>query len=132
MKFAQKLKAVQGVYSQYVCYRTLKKFINDIEKQEHTGGYQKAEIHPSQLWSFDSTTKTSIASLSQSEIAFIKNLEHEVVRVKKLYSSKSTQLRDQLTDVFRRLYGGFALDLIEQDIDAIAKGLTKIEAIINI
>jgi len=61
MKFAHSLRAVQGVYSQFVIYKTLKQLINKIEEAK---GFAESRIdegiYASQLWYFDSTDKVKI------------------------------------------------------------------------
>jgi hypothetical protein len=123
MKFAQSLRKVTGIYSQYVCYKTLKKLINAIERQERDPEQKPvAKVTARELWWFDFTIKTSVSQVLDEEIAFVRTLEMEINRIARLYSSKTGELRDMLTEVFRRIFGRFSLENIVKDIDLIAKG----------
>ena len=63
MRFAKSLKGVDGIYSQYVIYKTLKKFINLIEKEGVDGNNIEAEVYANELWVFDSTEKTTLGTI---------------------------------------------------------------------
>jgi len=126
MKFAKELEKVKGIYSQYVCYKTLKKLIHEIEKADKTES-SEPQLYASELWSFEPTSKTALDRNSPEELSFIQNLENEVNRVKRIFLAKLNELRDALSDVFRRIHGRFSLELINTDIDLIAVDLVSLE-----
>jgi len=143
MRFAQQLKNVQGIYSQYVVYKTLKQLINIIEEQQKeeskkekkTSTVLNREVFAKELWTFESSFEGKVQNIvnrfSDEEINFIRNLEEEIDRVKRIHSSKMQEFSDMLTDVFRRLVGGISLEQIIHDIDRIAIELVALEAFIR-
>eukprot|EP01114_Cavostelium_apophysatum_P015378 TRINITY_DN4169_c0_g1_i1.p1 TRINITY_DN4169_c0_g1~~TRINITY_DN4169_c0_g1_i1.p1 ORF type:complete len:790 (-),score=213.02 TRINITY_DN4169_c0_g1_i1:26-2395(-) len=144
MKFAQSLRNVQGAYSQYVVYKTLKKFIKQIEvsreeqkanqKEEFGGSFSLNEgdgdVYATQLWWFDSTDKATVYSsgkMSPTERLFVQTLESEINRVSRLHTAKMNELKDLLADVFRRINGGFDLDSLYTDLEGISKELVNLD-----
>ncbi len=88
MKFAHRLKHVQGIYSQYVVYKTLKQLINKIEEQQKTldnnnnnrteETTERKELFARDLWNYESSFQAKIKGIinqfGQEEINFIRYL----------------------------------------------------------
>lgn len=131
MKFAHRLRGVQGVYSQFVIYKTLKQLINKIEEAKgHAESQIDEGIYASQLWYFDSTDKAAYyanGKLSHQQIKFLSLLENEIARVKRIHHSKLQELKYLLTDVFGKLMGSFSQESLVEEVDSIANELIKLE-----
>lgn len=143
MKFAQKLRSTTGIYSQYVCYKTLKKLIKQIEtnvaapdttEKKKKKDPSEIEVYASQLWWFDSTDKASVYAAETTSphiVMFIHTLENEISRVNRLFTYKMHEMKDLLSDVYGRINGGFELGSIYNDIDNIAKELVRIDKFVR-
>jgi SPX domain protein involved in polyphosphate accumulation/uncharacterized membrane protein YidH (DUF202 family) len=127
MKFGLTLQNTSGVYSQFETYKTLKKFISNLSKSPKAGTEdQSSQIFASQLWWFDESS-FNLPSLPAEEMLFIRHLDAEIKRVRRLHESKSQELKDLLTNVFRRIHGKFSMETLRSDLDIIADELVKLE-----
>jgi len=124
MKFGLTLQNTTGVYSQFETYKTLKKLISVVAKSPVEG--KSSQIFASQLWWFDESN-FNLPSLPVEEMYFIRNLDAEIKRVRRLHDSKSQELKDLLTNAFRRIHGMFSMESLRSEVDSIADELVKLE-----
>jgi SPX domain protein involved in polyphosphate accumulation/uncharacterized membrane protein YidH (DUF202 family) len=108
----------------------MKKLIKEIvqtEKHAHVD----PEVYASQLWWYDSTQKTSLGSIPEERIAFIRLVESEINKTSQYYMFKRKWISSMISEIQQRIDGDFAMDDLIQDIDDIAAELLLLDRFIH-
>lgn len=120
MKFGRKLASQQDIplfRGQFVSYTTMKKLIKDIRFAESKSF--SGEVLATELWSFDSTQKTSL-DMCKERVAFVRAVEDEIDKTQHNYAAQVKTIKLMISDIYTRLNTKFKLDNIFTDIDSIS------------